>query len=163
MTSLRIPGLVFLVLLVNCASDSTGDSDGRDSGTSGAAGNGQGGTGGTGGASGNAGSSTGGSGGSTNVCQDLSGKHATSLRAAGECNPNLAADQCGVSATLVDDCGCPVLVNLSATGQLDAAEAAQDAWIGAGCGPNPCGTPCDLASDARCMQVDIGAGVCVGG
>ncbi|MFO0636053.1 MAG: hypothetical protein U0168_24710 [Nannocystaceae bacterium] len=66
------------------------------------------------------------------------------------CDPQAGGATCQLSETLVDLCGCAAIVNTQAAG-LAEAEAVQQAWMDAGCGPAGCGAPCIGEGTPACV------------
>ena len=68
------------------------------------------------------------------------------------CDPEIDVPQCTGASTVPDWCGCPVLVNDYYEDTVIAAQNAYDAWVEAGCGPQPCGAACAIGSDGVCGE-----------
>jgi hypothetical protein len=64
------------------------------------------------------------------------------------CDP--ANDQCVVSETLTDVCGCMVAIS-GESPVLDDLQQAYDVWVAQGCGPMGCGAPCPVG-EASCLE-----------
>jgi hypothetical protein len=76
------------------------------------------------------------------------------------CNPTIDLLQCNGSELLFDRCGCKsVVANETKPELVQAARAAYDAWVAAGCGPFDCGGACASPMGGQC---DPQSGTCIG-
>jgi len=75
-------------------------------------------------------------------CAALEQDFQAKLGAAAACSPAVDVLQCDCSVTVPGNCGCAVMVNQTQPGLVQAAQAAHDAWVAAGCTSSPCPTGC---------------------
>ncbi len=100
----------------------------------------------------------GGSGGAA-TCASLNVTRQEALQAATSCNAELSG-QCTGSATVPDQCACPRIVNDGQPDDVQAAQAAYDAWVQAGCGPYACGAACSEGTTGICQGQGGPSGIC---
>jgi hypothetical protein len=77
----------------------------------------------------------------SNECEDcdlLAQRRHDTLQAARACNPALSSISCDASAIVIDDCGCPFVVNERNPELVQAAQEASEAWLNSGCEPTLC-------------------------
>jgi hypothetical protein len=87
------------------------------------------------------------------LCATLQETRRKTLEDASSCSGVLTVVQCSGSASVPDQCACPVIVNEARPEKVKAAQDAYDAWVKAGCGPFPCGAACFAGTKGKCDSV----------
>ncbi|MBL9027071.1 MAG: hypothetical protein JNL21_33050 [Myxococcales bacterium] len=99
---------------------------------------------------------------SGNPCDALDAELLTAIDHALACSPLDPTIQCDGTVMILDTCACPIVANEDNVSEVEAARAAYDAWVAAGCGPYPCET-CVVPQGGFCMpQGGGGKGRCAG-
>jgi hypothetical protein len=92
-------------------------------------------------------------------CEVLAKIYQSAVLEAAQCNACTNFDGCFDGPVVNDICGCPMGLNVSNQDLIVKVKETNAAWLGAGCKPFACGTPCFVGMTWGCQA---GGGTCDG-